>query len=926
MFSRSSSILIVIIMLIAFGAVINATADTEANKSLVSRVYEEVLNQQNLDLVDEICAPDYVYHCPPNPDIHGTEGFKHFLATTFIAFPDGQYTVEDMVAEGDKVALRWTATGTHQGEFMGIPPTGNQMTVTAIVIHRIASGKIVEEWANINFLGLMQQMGAIPPDREEYTWGEPLAVTGDPGETEANQEIVRRFAAEVMNQGNLSVADELIAADCLYHFPGNLSINSLESIKQWVSGLRAIFPDIQITIEDLVAEGDKVAKRWTFLGTHTGGEYMGVPPTGNQLSYTGITIYRIADDKAAELWWSYDALGFMQQLTAPNTEANKAIVRRSVEEFWNTGNMAAIDEFYATDDLEQFKQAAMANFTGFPDLHLTIDDLIAEGDKVAKRWTVRGTHTGEFMGIPPTGKQITVTGTDIYRIASGKFVEAWGNLDALGLMQQLGVMPPDRDNYNWGVPSEVTGEPGDPEENKAIVIRYVEEAWNQQNLELLAELLNPDVVDGSLVGIEAQKQFMTAYFTGFPDIHLTVEDLIAEGDKVVHRWLSSGTHQGELMGIPASGNYVTSSGITIYRLADGKIVEFWWAWDALGMMQQITPPEVPTEGYDNVFFLSLQSGLNMVSLPLKPITPYTARSFADEIGATVVIKLDEARQRFIGFTLDAPDDGFAVEGGKGYIVNMPESKVVAFTGAAWTNQPPVEASPFLAPNDGAWAFVVSGRLVDNSDDSFKKDGYLLTIRNTRTNAVATDVVRSVPLGGKVGKKQRTTSSYRVFRRKRATYFAAAFADLNRNNVVQTGDRLEVVVRNRTGEMVSDTLSYTVTADAILKAYLSLTLKNVEIPRHSLLLQNYPNPFNPETWIPYQIHQPAEVVIRIYDANGRLVRTLDLGQRAAGFYLGRSRAAYWDGKNDSSEPVSSGLYFYQLQAGDVNSTRKLVIVK
>jgi predicted DNA-binding protein (UPF0251 family) len=337
----------------------------------------------------------------------------------------------------------------------------------------------------------------------------------------------------------------------------------------------------------------------------------------------------------------------------------------------------------------------------------------------------------------------------------------------------------------------------------------------------------------------------------------------------------------------------------------------------LPMMKAAEEEPDVTPDVTNVFFTNLSAGLNMISLPLEPQTPYTARSFAEEIGATVVIRLDEARQRFVGFTLDAPDDGFAIEGGKGYIVNVPEAKVVTFTGAAWTNQPPVEeAAPTLTEKDGAWAFVVSGRLLDDSDDTFKKDGYLVTVRNTRTNAVATDVVRSVPLGGEVG----------VFRRKRATYFAAAFADLNRTDVVQTGDRLELQVRNRAGEMVSDTLSYTVTKEAILKAYLPLTLKNVEIPLTSLLLQNYPNPFNPETWIPYQIHQPAEVMIRIYNAQGRLIRTLDLGQREAGFYLGRTRAAYWNGLNSAGEKVSSGVYFYQLQAGDFNATRKLVIVK
>jgi len=365
---------------------------------------------------------------------------------------------------------------------------------------------------------------------------------------------------------------------------------------------------------------------------------------------------------------------------------------------------------------------------------------------------------------------------------------------------------------------------------------------------------------------------------------------------------------------PATDTWTTAADLPNGRngptaaVVDGKIYIIGGMWGPEGTKLSTVEEYAPDlRDFSNVFFMSLQSGLNMISLPLESRTPYTARSFAEKLSATAVVTLDEAQQKFVGFTLDAPDDGFAVEGGKGYIVNVTESKVVAFTGAAWTNQPPVEAAPevrdFGYPNqsDGAWAFVVSGRLENDFNDSLKKDGYLVTVRNIRTNAVATDVVRS-------------------------RYFAAAFADLNRQNVVQTGDRLELQVRSQAGEMVSDTLSYTVTADAILKAYLPLTLKNTEIPLKSLLLQNYPNPFNPETWIPYQIQESEEVVIRIYSTSGQLVRTLDLGQCEAGFYLGRSRAAYWDGKNDNSERVSSGLYFYHLQAGDFSATRKMVIVK
>ena len=99
-----------------------------------------------------------------------------------------------------------------------------------------------------------------------------------------------------------------------------------------------------------------------------------------------------------------------------------------------------------------------------------------------------------------------------------------------------------------------------------------------------------------------------------------------------------------------------------------------------------------------------------------------------------------------------------------------------------------------------------------------------------------------------------------------------------------------------------------------------------LPQHTTLLPNYPNPFNPETWIPYQLAQDSEVLIRIYTASGTLVRTLQLGHQTAGIYQNRSRAAYWNGKNGIGEPVASGIYFYALTAGDFNATRKMLIRK
>ena len=98
------------------------------------------------------------------------------------------------------------------------------------------------------------------------------------------------------------------------------------------------------------------------------------------------------------------------------------------------------------------------------------------------------------------------------------------------------------------------------------------------------------------------------------------------------------------------------------------------------------------------------------------------------------------------------------------------------------------------------------------------------------------------------------------------------------------------------------------------------------PKETTLLPNYPNPFNPETWIPYQLAEPADVTISIYAADGRLVRSLDLGHQSVGLYESRSRAAYWDGRNAQGEPVASGVYFYTLTAGTFTATRKMLIRK
>ena len=137
-----------------------------------------------------------------------------------------------------------------------------------------------------------------------------------------------------------------------------------------------------------------------------------------------------------------------------STEQNKALVRQMVEEIFNRGNMSRADEFLAPDfvereelppgmprDREGVKLLTTMLRSAFPDFKATIDDIVAEGDKVVIRQTWSGTHKGEFMGVPPTDKSVSFGVIDIIRIAGGKFVEHWGQMDSMGLMQQLGAIP-----------------------------------------------------------------------------------------------------------------------------------------------------------------------------------------------------------------------------------------------------------------------------------------------------------------------------------------------------------------------------------------------------------------------------------------------------------------------------------------------------
>lgn len=173
---------------------------SETNKALYRRVIEESMNKRNMTLMDELFDPGYVYHGVVEGEIIGIEATKQFLTSLYAVFPDAQHMIQEQVAEGDKVVTRFKSTGTPQMEFMGIAPSGKQITVDEVTISRIAGGRIVEDWNTWDVLGLFRQLGAGPQ------------ATG------ANKALLRRWIADI-NKGVWPSLMSSMQTACTTHPP-----------------------------------------------------------------------------------------------------------------------------------------------------------------------------------------------------------------------------------------------------------------------------------------------------------------------------------------------------------------------------------------------------------------------------------------------------------------------------------------------------------------------------------------------------------------------------------------------------------------------------------------------------------------------------------------------------------------------------------
>jgi steroid delta-isomerase-like uncharacterized protein len=218
-------------------------------------------------------------------------------------------------------------------------------------------------------------------------------------------------------------------------------------------------------------------------------------------------------------------------------EENKALIRRWLREIFTDGHLDGADEIFTQDYVLHdpsfpqevhgpggIKRYVTAYRAAFPDIRVTVEDQLAEDDKVATRWTARGTHLGEFLGLAPTGDEVTVSGIEFDRIIDSRIDEAW-----------VGYHP------------------------------------------FAAQIPELELVDRGLATMVA----------AFPDLRMAEADSLREGEKAAFRWVLSGTHEGEFMGVAPTDRRVEAMGMDIVRLADGEIVEHWGEFDAMGLLRQM---------------------------------------------------------------------------------------------------------------------------------------------------------------------------------------------------------------------------------------------------------------------------------------------------------------------------------------------------
>jgi steroid delta-isomerase-like uncharacterized protein len=291
---------------------VGAAGNADANKDVVQHFYD-LFNANDGNSLADVVAAGVVHHDLPAGLPSGFDGVKQEMSGFHSAFPDVEVTVVDTVAEADRVAARVFVTGTQRGAFSGVPASGRAVAFEMMALYRLAGGKIAEIWEVGDLLTAMIEIGALPsPGAPPHVL--PSAAPRGSDDPAANKAVALRFY-DLLNAGNLDGLGQVVDPNIVDHEPGPGQASGIAGLKQELTSLRSGFPDLHVTVADMVAEGDKVAAHRVAKGTQTG-TFFGVPASGAPVVIEAMDILRIASGKIVEVWHVEDIVGVLAQIGA----------------------------------------------------------------------------------------------------------------------------------------------------------------------------------------------------------------------------------------------------------------------------------------------------------------------------------------------------------------------------------------------------------------------------------------------------------------------------------------------------------------------------------------------------------------------------------------------------------------------------------
>jgi steroid delta-isomerase-like uncharacterized protein len=298
------------------------------NLAIARSFFEEGMNGADLSVIDRVATPDVVYHGATVADESGLDTLKRIYGEALIGFPNIHYTLLSSVADGDAVALRYRVDGVHTGDFRGLAPTGNAITWNHSTFAHVACGRISEMWAEIDQLDRLREFGILaaegPAARMAGAASDPAGTPAMPAESascapQSAKEIIAvvdRVRTEVYNAGSFDFMPEIFAEGYLHGSANGPDAIGIAAGARRIEGFVTALPDLEWTFDEVIAEVDRVAARWTTRGTHDG-DLLGFAPTGKPVEFTGISFFTVRCGKVVEFQTEMDAAGLLEQVGAP---------------------------------------------------------------------------------------------------------------------------------------------------------------------------------------------------------------------------------------------------------------------------------------------------------------------------------------------------------------------------------------------------------------------------------------------------------------------------------------------------------------------------------------------------------------------------------------------------------------------------------